>query len=141
MALLLLDLDNFKIVNDELGHDAGDQLLKVVAERLSHCLRQTDTVAHEPSEAARYGGDEFVILLEDITNIEDVENTAKRILEIVGAPVPLGDTTCITTVSIGIALYPDHAEDIAMLMRQADNAMYHAKAGGRNRLRFVKASA
>lgn len=141
MALLLLDLDNFKSINDELGHDAGDELLKTVAERLSHCLRQSDMVAREVSQAARYGGDEFVILLEDIGNREDVEQTANRMLEIVSTPMPIGDITWVSTVSIGIALYPDHAEDLTTLMRQADNAMYRAKQGGRNQLHIVKASA
>lgn len=138
LALLLLDLDNFKKVNDELGHDAGDRLLKTVAERLSHCLRQTDTVVRPQSQAARYGGDEFVILLEDITDHADLEQTAKRILEIVSAPVPIGDKLHTATVSIGIAVYPDHANSLSMLMSQADNAMYLAKAGGRNQLRFVE---
>lgn len=141
MALLLLDLDNFKSINDELGHDAGDALLKAVADRLNHCLRHTDTVARELSQAARYGGDEFVILLEDISDIEDVQQTADRLLKIVRTPINVGDTSCVSTASIGIALYPDHADNLPTLMRQADSAMYHAKESGRNRLHVVKASA
>ena len=138
MALLLLDLDNFKHVNDELGHEAGDQLLQTVAERLNNCLRQTDTIVHGTGQAARYGGDEFVILLEDISSEADLEQTAYRILETVRAPVELGDTVITATVSIGIALYPDHAKDLSTLICQADTAMYHAKSGGRNQLRFVE---
>lgn len=138
MALLLLDLDNFKQVNDEFGHEAGDQLLITVAERLRHCLRQTDTVVRKHSKAARYGGDEFVILLEDFTSVADLEQTATRILQAVSEPITINEKSCIATVSMGIAIYPDNAHDMAMLMRQADNAMYHAKAGGRNQLRFFR---
>lgn len=133
LALLLVDLDNFKQVNDELGHEAGDQLLVSVAKCLMNSLRQTDTVVRQGGNAARYGGDEFVILLEDVDSIKSVQLTAGRILKELDNPVLIDRTEYRITASMGIALYPDQANDITTLMRQADAAMYQAKDMGRNR--------
>lgn len=132
LALLLVDLDNFKQVNDELGHEAGDQLLVSVAKCLMNSLRQTDTVVRQDGNAARYGGDEFVILLEDVDSIKAVELTAGRIINGLDNPVVIDGTEYKVTASVGIALFPDQANNIDTLMRRADAAMYRAKDLGGN---------
>ncbi len=126
LAVLFLDLDRFKVVNDSLGHMTGDQLLIGVARRLASCLRQVDTVA-------RIGGDEFVILLEDIADLGDATIAARRIQESLARPFFLEESEVFTTASIGIAVSSsgyDHAQDV---MRDADIAMYRAKALGKAR--------
>ena len=129
MALLFLDLDRFKGVNDTLGHEAGDELLKEVAERLKSTLRKADAVA-------RIGGDEFSILLAGIESQEDIAEIVRKIL------VSLRDTCVIArrefhiTTSIGISIYPDDSDDINTLFRYADIALYHAKNQGRNTFAF-----
>lgn len=128
-ALLLLDLDGFKAVNDRLGHAAGDALLRRIAERLQGLCRAADT-------AARLGGDEFVLLLEDLSRADAVAATAERILQSLAAPISLQGEEVRVGVSIGIALYPADGADPGVLLRHADLALYRAKAGGRGRYRF-----
>ena len=129
LAVMFLDLDNFKAVNDSLGHDAGDTLLVETAERLSHCVRRSDTVA-------RTGGDEFVILLSEISVPEGAYEVAEKILASMRRPFMLSGQAFVTPPSIGIALYPEHAENAAMLINRADQAMYRAKRAGRNCIRL-----
>jgi diguanylate cyclase (GGDEF)-like protein/PAS domain S-box-containing protein len=126
--LLFLDLDDFKIVNDTLGHSAGDELLREVSRRLRMALRSADTVA-------RLGGDEFVILATD-TGPEFAAELAQKILNILRDPIPLAPDRVVISGSIGIAVYPEHGDDPLQLMRAADIAMYSAKAAGRNRYQF-----
>tara|TARA_R110000868_G_scaffold17258_1_gene75944 strand:- start:18617 stop:21391 length:2775 start_codon:yes stop_codon:yes gene_type:complete len=124
-AVLYLDLDRFKIVNDTLGHDVGDQLLVAIAEKLRSSVREQDTVA-------RLGGDEFSVLVPDIKNLSDVELLAKKIIAVVQKPLEIMGKKLSTTTSVGISLYPDHESDPTELMKMADMAMYHAKSEGRN---------
>ena len=120
MSVLYLDLNNFKQVNDSLGHAAGDELLQEVANRLKQCLRDLDTVA-------RMGGDEFVVLLENIRLPEHASNIAKKIRNAISQPIKIeGRSLCILP-SIGIALYPDHGDEAQQLLRHADEAMYFEK--------------
>ncbi|GAB4229744.1 MAG: EAL domain-containing protein [Elainellaceae cyanobacterium] len=123
-AVLFLDLDRFKVINDSLGHVVGDQLLKQVAERLSQCLRTGDTVA-------RLGGDEFVVLLEDIAGVHEAIDVAQRIHQQLKPPCLLGGQEVFIGVSIGIALSSDHYSHASQLLRDADTAMYRAKNRGR----------
>jgi diguanylate cyclase (GGDEF)-like protein len=129
MAVMFLDLDSFKEVNDTLGHTMGDKLLKVMTERLKGALRGEDTVA-------RVGGDEFVILLPQIASGEGAIVLAQKILEVIRKPLMLDGHELLTTTSIGIALYPDDGEDAETLMKKADVAMYRAKEEGRNNYQF-----
>lgn len=141
-ALLFLDIDDFKRVNDTLGHQAGDTLLKEVAERLSTCLRQSDYVARvhafgEPDELlARLGGDEFVILLPDINSPHAPSALADRLLKALSAPVCLDEHEFYVGASIGITLFPGDGEDAETLTKNADIAMYHAKKQGKNDYQF-----
>lgn len=125
LALLFLDLDHFKTINDTLGHDAGDVLLQELGERLSHSVRESDVVA-------RLGGDEFVILLPEIHEISQVESVAEKILNAVSRPFDLVGQEFRITISIGGAIYPNDGEDEQTLMKNADTAMYYAKERGRN---------
>ena len=129
IALMFLDLDQFKDINDTLGHEAGDRLLKKVADHLSQLLRKSDTIA-------RMGGDEFVILLPGITRMEDVDKVAKKILNMFQKSFMLERHKFNITVSIGIAIYPDDAEDADTLLKKADIAMYKAKRHGRNNYQY-----
>ncbi len=129
LAIMLLDLDRFKVVNDTLGHDVGDQLLKSVATRLLECVREVDTIA-------RMGGDEFTAILEGISGVADVLVVAKRIVESIGTPFEVGAHRISIGVSIGITLYPLDDEDIDELLRHADKAMYAAKRQGGSRFHF-----
>ena len=128
-GLFFLDLDNFKRINDSLGHMVGDQLLQLAAERLKSTLREVDTVA-------RLGGDEFLVLIEGIKDKTTVQILAEKILNAFSLPFHLQNRTLYTTTSIGIALYPADAENSNGLLRAADTAMYQAKDAGRNTLRF-----
>ncbi len=128
-ALLFLDLDSFKTINDTLGHDTGDRVLKIIGRRLQTCVRESDTVA-------RIGGDEFVIILSSIGEPSDASLVAEKIRENVARPIDLGGNTRIITASIGISIYPDHGEDLLLLMQRADASMYQAKLGGKNSYRF-----
>jgi len=129
VALMFLDLDRFKIINDSLGHDAGDQVLKVVAERLRSRMRKSDTVA-------RLGGDEFTVILEAIGTVQDATNVAQELLHIVGQSIMVQDQEVFVTPSVGIALYPQYGKDPETLIKNADMAMYRAKRQGRNMYRF-----
>jgi diguanylate cyclase (GGDEF)-like protein/PAS domain S-box-containing protein len=134
IALLFIDLDNFKLLNDTLGHDMGDLLLQEVAKRLQHCVRTADTVA-------RLGGDEFVVMLENLspappTAAIEAELVGQKIIASLNAPYQLQEIEYRNTASIGIALYNDMSQGVDSLLKQADLAMYQAKAMGRNRLRF-----
>ncbi|HEX5436153.1 MAG TPA: EAL domain-containing protein [Gemmatimonadaceae bacterium] len=128
-AVLFLDLDNFKIVNDSVGHHAGDALLVTVARRLEQCMRGGDIVA-------RLGGDEFAILLEHVSQISDTAPIAERIQRALAAPIDLGGYQVFTSVSIGVALSTSASELPDYLLRSADMAMYRAKRGGRARFEF-----
>ncbi|MHB8120762.1 MAG: putative bifunctional diguanylate cyclase/phosphodiesterase [Desulfuromonadaceae bacterium] len=126
VALMYLDLDHFKHINDSLGHAVGDQLLQSVAKRLQECVpRHSDTVS-------RQGGDEFVILLSEVEELQDAAITAKKLLKAVAKPLLVGDHRLHVTLSIGISLYPDDGKDVETVMRNADTAMYQAKKCGRN---------
>jgi diguanylate cyclase (GGDEF)-like protein/PAS domain S-box-containing protein len=129
VAVLMLDLDHFKHINDSLGHHVGDQLLEAVAMRLRSCLRENDT-------AARLGGDEFVIGLPDIADGEDAAIVARKILDVLTAPFPIEEHELFIGGSIGIGLYPGDGEDSGSLLRAADTAMYDAKENGRGVHRF-----
>lgn len=125
VAVLFMDLDRFKAINDTLGHDVADELLIEVAQRLKSCVRQTDTVA-------RHGGDEFTVILPDLHQPEDAAQVAEKILERIIEPVIVGANSIEISVSIGIAVYPFDGNDIETLLRSADDAMYRAKQAGRN---------
>lgn len=131
VALMFLDLDKFKSINDTLGHLAGDQLLQSVAERLKLCMRVSDTVC-------RQSGDEFIILLEDVGSVADVELVARNILVEMSAPHRMGEVERIVSCSIGAALFPDDANDDESLMQRADQAMYQAKRSGRNNFKMYE---
>jgi diguanylate cyclase (GGDEF)-like protein len=135
LALLYLDLDRFKLVNDTLGHSAGDELLQGVASRIRHLVRESDTVA-------RVGGDEFVVILHDVTTREGAQNVAKKIIAAIAAPFQLGSQKHSVGIgtSIGIALYPADARDADALVQAADAAMYSAKEMG-STFRFCEALA
>ncbi|NOT00942.1 MAG: EAL domain-containing protein [Phycisphaerales bacterium] len=133
-AVLFLDLDNFKLINDSLGHDAGDQLLRAVADRLQSCLRSLDTVARDHDNmAARIGGDEFVVLLVDIRSPRDVAHVAERLAQQVIQPYQLDGHEVVVSTSIGIALSNEGYQCAADLLRDADTAMYQAKSAGKAR--------
>lgn len=129
LAILFVDLDNFKPVNDTLGHDMGDLLLQQAAGRLRECVRESDTVA-------RMGGDEFTIIIADVQESEDATIVAAKVLASLAAPFVLKDRECIIGASIGVAVYPDHGSDPEILIKHADAAMYIAKEQGRNRYHF-----
>ncbi len=129
VAMLFLDLDNFKIVNDTLGHAVGDNLLQAVVSRISRCMRETDTVS-------RQGGDEFILLLNDIPDIESVERVANAILGELAEPIEVEGRILNTSCSIGVSLYPEDGHDFDALMQKADAAMYNAKEAGRSTYRF-----
>lgn len=129
LALVFIDLDRFKIINDSLGHDAGDEVLRIVAERLVECVRDTDMVS-------RLGGDEFVVLLEDITDANHAGVTARRILNRINDPFELMGEPYTVGASIGVSLYPDDGDSIADLLKHSDTAMYLAKKDGRNGIYF-----
>ena len=130
VGVLFSDLDRFKPINDSLGHEMGDELLKNVADRLTRCVRATDTVA-------RLSGDEFTIILQDLERGQDAGHVAQKVLEAVTQPVTLGNQTIQATISMGIALYPFDATDPDVLLAQADRAMYRAKEKGGHCYQFV----
>jgi len=129
MAVGFLDLDRFKVINDTLGHDAGDELLKEIARRLSGCLRSSDTVA-------RQGGDEFVVVITDMARPEDATPVAQKLLDALSPPVTLKGREIVPGASIGFALYPQDGDDLQSLLMSADKAMYAAKQAGRGQYRF-----
>jgi diguanylate cyclase (GGDEF)-like protein/PAS domain S-box-containing protein len=141
LAVLFLDLDHFKRINDTLGHAKGDHLLQIFAERLAHGVRRSDTVSRgdrfgEGSTVARLGGDEFTILLRRIESSDDAARVASRILEALSAPFDLGSREVVVDASIGIALYPEDGRNADGLLMHADLAMYHAKSRGRANFQF-----
>lgn len=129
LALMFIDLDRFKTVNDTLGHDIGDQMLKKVAERLRACIREEDT-------AARLGGDEFTVILENIAAPEDASGVAQKIIDELSPPFDLHGNEAFITASIGIGIYPTDNTDLDCLLRNTDTAMYNAKETGRNNFQF-----
>ena len=130
VALAFLDLDNFKLVNDSLGHNAGDELLKVVTARMLTCVRPTDTII-------RLGGDEFVVLIGGkLRRGENVEERLEEVRQAIAEPVMLGERSFQVTCSMGVALYPDHGRNATELLANADAAMYRAKEKGRDSLQF-----
>jgi diguanylate cyclase (GGDEF)-like protein/PAS domain S-box-containing protein len=133
LAVMFLDLDRFKVVNDTLGHAMGDVLLQVVTHRLEHCLRKGDTLS-------RFGGDEFTLLLPAINNSNDARRIAKKLIDALKAPFQLGEHEVFVGVSIGIALYPEAGISIDQLIHNADIAMYHVKARGKDGYRFYSES-
>lgn len=133
LAIMFLDLDRFKWVNDTLGHLYGDELLKHVAQRLTDCLRAQDTLA-------RMGGDEFTLLLQDLQHADDASRVAAKIVEELKRPFLLDDREIFISSSIGIAIYPDHGDSIETLIKSADIAMYHVKWRGKNGYQYYEAS-
>jgi diguanylate cyclase (GGDEF)-like protein/PAS domain S-box-containing protein len=130
-ALMFVDLDEFKAINDTMGHDAGDRVLKGIAERLLGCVRESDTVA-------RLGGDEFVVILEELEDVENAGLVAQNILDTLAEPLVIGGRKCTVGASIGIGIYPNHGAEVNDLMHCADEAMYDVKETGRNAYRFYR---
>lgn len=131
VAVLFLDLDGFKYINDSLGHSIGDKLLQSIAKRLVHCVRDSDTVS-------RQGGDEFVVLLSEAEQSEDAAIIARRMLQAVAEPHSIDQRDLHVTTSIGVSVYPDDGLDAEALIKNADTAMYQAKENGRQSYRFFK---
>jgi diguanylate cyclase (GGDEF)-like protein len=132
VAILFLDLDRFKKINETLGHDVGDKLLLEVARRMENCVRKSDTVA-------RLGGDEFAVLLDDLRDIKFVAVVARKILHALSKPIMIQKYELYATSSIGISLYPNDSEDEDVLLRSADTALYRAKDAGKNNYQFYTA--
>ncbi|GGB85721.1 hypothetical protein GCM10011352_09480 [Marinobacterium zhoushanense] len=132
LGLMFIDLDRFKNINDSLGHEAGDALLKVVGERLLGAIRESDTVS-------RVGGDEFVVLLPDCGQVEDLTLLAKRFIDLIRQPMHISGRDLTVTSSIGIAVFPEDGRDFMHLSRNADAALYHAKDCGRDNYQFYTA--
>jgi diguanylate cyclase (GGDEF)-like protein len=128
-AVMFIDLDKFKSINDSLGHNVGDQLLQMVATRLTQCLRAEDTVG-------RQGGDEFIVLLADLGAAEDAALVAQKIVDVLSAPFVINGQDLSSGASIGIAVFPQDGADVEMLLKNSDTAMYHAKKAGRNNYQF-----
>jgi diguanylate cyclase (GGDEF)-like protein len=128
-ALLFIDLDGFKSVNDTLGHDAGDELLKKTGKRIVDCVREADTVA-------RIGGDEFTVILSSITSVDDAQTVAQKIINTLSTPFKIKDQEAQIGASIGISAYPDNGMDAEILLKNADDAMYRAKNSGKNDYRL-----
>ena len=133
VAVIFLDLDNFKAINDAHGHRRGDAILKLMADRLSNSVRQTDTVA-------RFGGDEFVIVMTDVSDRGAVVALAEKLNQALAAPCPIEGVDIALRASIGIALYPDHATELEALLGLADEAMYWTKHRGKGGHRFSDAA-
>jgi len=129
VALMLLDMDRFKVVNDTMGHEAGDSLLEEIAARLQRCIREGDTVS-------RLGGDEFALVFADVGAVQHVAQLAQNVLSQFAAPVVVGGREIFSGASIGIALFPEDTEDADSLLKFADSAMYHAKESGRSNYQF-----
>lgn len=129
-AVLFLDLDGFKLINDTFGHDVGDVLLREAAKRIVGCVRESDTVA-------RMGGDEFTVILSNVRTPDNIKHVANKIVEAIARPFVLNGKECSVSVSIGISLHPDNGETATQLVKVADAAMYLAKHSGKNCYRFV----
>jgi len=129
LAVMSLDLDKFKTINDTLGHDAGDQVLKAVSKQLMETIRASDTLA-------RIGGDEFILVMMETGDIKDTDATAQKILDAFKEPLSIGGHQLHLSTSIGIAIYPEDAEDLETLIKKSDAAMYYSKGHGRNQFKF-----
>ncbi len=145
LAVLFLDLDRFKQINDTLGHGAGDRLLQGVAERLRKCLRSSDAVARGEAlgatdDVARLGGDEFIVIITNITRGEDAARVARRVQEALEQPFKLDENEVFATASIGISIFPQDGTDLETLLKNADAALYHAKDAGRSNYQFYSKS-
>ena len=145
LAVMFMDLDRFKTINDTLGHQVGDILLKNVAERISGCIRETDSFSrlknrHRQSCISRLGGDEFAITLPHLKNPENAGRVARRINETLTEPFQIEDHEVFISASIGISIFPLDGSDAEVLMKRADLAMYHAKEKGKNSFKFYKKS-
>jgi predicted signal transduction protein with EAL and GGDEF domain/DNA-binding response OmpR family regulator len=151
LAVMFIDLDNFKRINDTLGHSVGDQVLSAVAERIAGCLRQGDTTGRNYEEpfmgedaqarlVGRHGGDEFTLFLADLKHDSDAALIARRLLASLALPFMLGGQEVVAGASIGIAMYPDDGKDVETLLRNADAAMFHAKERGRNNYQYYSES-
>jgi diguanylate cyclase (GGDEF)-like protein len=144
VAMMFLDMDHFKEVNDTMGHDVGDKLLQGFAGRLTKCVRKCDRspglLPRNSDCLARLGGDEFTVILGDISQTEDAAAVAKRIVNTMAVPFELGDSQASVTVSIGISIYPDDGTEVGDLLKAADIAMYQAKEQGRNQFFFYSAT-
>lgn len=141
LAVLFLDLDRFKVINDTLGHNVGDLLLKQVAGRLSESVRHSDSVSRsvdkeEDHSLARLGGDEFTVLLTNLRDVQDAGTVARRIVDAMARPFLIEEREIFVTISVGIAIFPVDGESIDALLKNADSAMYHAKEKGRNNFQF-----
>jgi len=140
MAILFIDIDNFKRINDSFGHSIGDKLLRTVASQLVACLRRCDSVSRDYDEeqvsVSRLGGDEFTVLLTHLQKAEDTARIAKRIIDAVSVPFLLGDEEVVVTPSIGISVFPYDGEGVEELVKNADTAMFHAKEKGKNNYQF-----
>ncbi len=132
LAILFIDLDHFKHVNDSRGHEVGDKLLQEVARRIKAKTRDTDTVI-------RMGGDEFVVVLRHVTDLDQISQTARRINGALDQPIAIDGHKLVTTASIGVSLYPRDGSDVSELLKQSDSAMYQAKEGGRNKFQMFRA--
>ncbi len=132
VAVIFIDLDKFKVINDSLGHDTGDLLLQEVAKKLSVSLREQDTVA-------RQGGDEFIVVLPELKHTEDAAVAAQKLLSVLSEPFMVKTYELHTGASMGISIYPDDGQDVEALMKGSDTAMYHAKENGRNNYQFFAA--
>lgn len=126
VALMFMDIDEFKNMNDIYGHDTGDQLLIQYAERIR-------TLASDENIVARLGGDEFIVLMRELHSLQEIEKLALNLLQSLREPWKLKDEAIMTTSSIGISIYPEHGDDIKVLMKKADEALYVAKDKGKNR--------
>ena len=138
-ALMFLDLDQFKRINDTLGHHVGDDLLRIVAQRLTRVVRVEDGPSRGKSperDVCRQGGDEFIVLLNGVTSEEQAARAANRVIETLAQPIAIGPQEVFVSASIGIVMFPRDGEDLDTLLRNADVAMYHAKSEGRNRFAF-----
>jgi diguanylate cyclase (GGDEF)-like protein/PAS domain S-box-containing protein len=145
VAVFFLDLDNFKRINDTLGHDRGDKLLQNVADRLQGYIRNSDSIARLKAERgvttiARLGGDEFTILLTELKHVKDAATVAQRILDLFNEPFEVESHEIFITTSIGISVYPDDGDTVDTLLKHADTAMYHAKEQAKNNYQFYKES-
>jgi len=141
LALLFIDLDDFKLINDSLGLNAGDQLLKEVAGRLASCLRESDLVAHfeTPQQdigVSRLGGDEFTVILNQVDGIEAARQVAQRLIDELAQPIPVDGHEIVVKTSVGVALAPSDGDDVESLLKAASTAKYHAKRSSAGRLEF-----
>ena len=145
-AVMFMDLDNFKRINDTAGHSAGDRLLRAAAARLKDAIRASDVISRidltpEPEgSVARLGGDEFIVLLPDVSHAEDAAKVARRVLDAFRAPFPVGADEFFVSMSIGIGIFPQDGGDAEELLKNADAALYHAKDAGRNNFQFYSSS-